>query len=186
MPATGCLFHGERHMFELLRSAASGHALAVGAAVAAIGLSTVLSSGEAAAQGSHEITVTVTRFQALDKADELSSGDFFARLRIDGKAAFSPELTGQSEFTPDWKLTLPASGGKVTVNLSLIDKDVSVDDPIDINRLPNKRDLDFTVDTRTGRIEGFSESYKTGQTITRAGTENKKASISFKVDVKKK
>lgn len=142
---------------------------------------------EAGAQAaSHEITVTVTRFQALDKADELSAGDFFARIRVGGKAAFSPVLSGQEEFKPNWKLTLPIAAGKQSVNLALIDKDVSIDDPIDINRLPNKRDLDFTVDTRTGRIEGFAESYKVGQVITRAGTERKKASISFKVDVKKK
>jgi hypothetical protein len=132
-----------------------------------------------------EIIVTVTKLHPLDKADELSAGDFFARIRVDGKAAFSPELSGQTEMSPNWRLTLPAKPGVVAVNLAVIDKDVSVDDPIDINRVPNKRDLDFTVNTRTGKIEGFAETYKTGQTITRAGTENKKARISFTVDVKK-
>lgn len=173
-------------MFGICCRAVPRRAVALAAACGAFGLSLVLTPPDAAAQGSHEITVTVLSFKALDKADELSAGDFFARIRIDGKSAFSPELTGQSEFKPNWTLTLPASGGKVSVNLALIDKDLSVDDPIDINRLPNKRDLDFTVDTRTGRIEGFSQTYKTGQTITREGAEQKKATISFKVDVRKK
>ncbi len=132
-----------------------------------------------------EIVITITKLQPLDKADELSSGDFFARMRVDGKAAFSPVLSGDGEMSPNWRLTLPVKRGVIAVNLAVIDKDVSVDDPIDINRVANKRDLDFTVNTRTGKIEGFSESYKTGQTITRAGTENKKARVSFTVEVKK-
>jgi len=151
------------------------------AAIAA--LSAVLVGGPSGASAA-EIVITVKKFHALDKADELSSGDFFARMKIDGKAAFSPVLTGQEVFTPDWTLTLPAKSGKNDVNLSLIDKDLSVDDPIDINRVASKRDLDFTVNTRTCRIEGFAETYKCGQTITREGSETKKASITFSVDVK--
>lgn len=169
-------------MFGVIGKAAARHVFLSGTGLLALGFA-FLAPAPAVAQ-SREITVTITKFHALDKADELSSGDFFARIQVDGKAAFSPVLTGQDEFAPNWKLTLPAKSGVIKVNLALIDKDVSVDDPIDINRLPNKRDLDFTVDTRTGRIGGFAETYKTGQTITRVGTENKKASISFKVEVK--
>lgn len=156
--------------------------LAAGAAICTFAGGLAFATTSAVAD---EITITVTRFQALDKADELSNGDFFARMKVDGKAAFSPVLSGQEEFAPDWKLTLPIAAGKRDVNLALIDKDVTVDDPIDINRLGSKRDLDFTVDTRTCRIDGFAETFKCGQTITRAGGENKKASISFIVDVKK-
>jgi len=150
-------------------------------AALAVGASMALAAGQA---GAAEIVITVTKFHALDRADELSSGDFFARMRIKGKAAFSPTITGEQVFTPNWKLTLPASKGVNEVNLALIDKDLAVDDPIDINRVENKRDLDFTVNTKTCRIVGFAESYKCGQTITRTGTQNKKAEISFTVDVK--
>jgi hypothetical protein len=45
--------------------------------------------------------------------------------------------------------------------------------------------LDFTIDTNKCVIEGFSQEYKCGATITRGGVENKKADISFKVTVKK-
>ncbi len=161
---------------------AAGRKSLVGAA--AFAAFAVVAAGQSSGVAAAEIVITVTKFHALDRADELSSGDFFARMRINGKAAFSPVLTGETVFTPDWKLTLPAKSGKNDVNLSLIDKDVSVDDPIDINRIAKKRDLDFTVNTKTCRIEGFAETYKCGQTITREGSETKKASISFTVDVK--
>lgn len=172
-------------MFVAICRAATRRTFAIGAALAACGSSLVLAPTEAVAQATHDITITVSRFQALDKADELSRGDFFARATIDGEAQVSPTVSDQAEVSPDWKLSKSVKPGVHKVKLELIDKDVSVDDPIDINRLANKRDLDFSVNTNTGRIEGFAQTYKVGQTITRAGSENKKASISFKVDVKK-
>ena len=161
---------------------AAGRKSLVGAA--AFAAFAVVAAGQSSDAAAAEIVITVTKFHALDRADELSSGDFFARMRINGKAAFSPVLTGETVFTPNWKLTLPAKSGKNDVNLSLIDKDVSVDDPIDINRIGNKRDLAFTVNPKPCRIEGFAQTYKCGQTITREGSETKKASISFTVEVK--
>ena len=73
----------------------------------------------------------------------------------------------------------------VNVKLSVFDKDVSVDDPIDINRIDNKRDIDFTVNTKTCKVEGFSSTYKCGAKITRAGKEKKAAEVTFIVMVKK-
>lgn len=169
-------------MFEMHCRRAARHAFVIGAAVAAFASGTaVLGSAAVAA----EIVITVNKIKALDRADELSDGDFFARMRINGKAAFSPVQSGQGEFSPGWKLTLPAKSGANEVNLSLIDKDLSVDDPIDINRVDNKRDLDFTVNTNSCRIDGFAEAYKCGATITRSGSETKKATISFTVTVNK-
>lgn len=164
------------------RMAAFKRASAVGTAIALAGASMAFATTGATAA---EIVITVTKFHAHDRADDLSSGDFFARMKINGKAAFSSIITGDKEFQPNWKLTLPATAGVNEVNLALIDKDVSVDDPIDINRLDKKRDLDFTVNTKTCRIEGFAETYKCGQSITRAGGELKKASITFTVEVNK-
>lgn len=173
-------------MFAWMLRTAAGRAVVSGAGLAAIGSGLLaLAPGEAVAQGKHEITVTITRFHALDKADELSRGDFFARVTIDGEAQITPTVSDQAEVSPDWKITKSVSPGLHKVKLELIDKDVSVDDPIDINRLDKKRDLDFSVDTNSGVVDGFSEPHKVGQTITRAGAENKKASITFKVTVKK-
>lgn len=172
-------------MFAEIFRVAARNSRAVAVVLAASAPALVSMTVGAAAQQSHEITVTVKRFQALDKADELSNGDFFARVTIDGKSETTPVISDKAEVTPDWKITQPVSPGVRHIKVELIDKDVSVDDPIDINRLPNKRDLDFSVNTNTGRVDGFAESYKVGQTITRAGSERKKASISFQVDVKK-
>lgn len=132
-----------------------------------------------------EITVSITSVKGLDKVDELSGGDYFAKVTIDGESQSTP-VVKKSSFKPDWKISKSVSGGEHKVKLELIDKDLAEDDPIDINRLDKKRDLEFTVDTKSGKIEGFSSTQKVGNTITRAGKEKKKAEISFKVTVKKK
>jgi hypothetical protein len=172
-------------MFGVIGRATARHALAVGTGLATIGLGiAVLAPVQAVAQDNHEITVSITQFKALDRADDLSNGDFFARVTIDGVAQTTAQISDKAEVHPDWKLSKSVPAGTHKVKLELIDKDVSVDDPIDINKLDKKRDLDFAVDTRTGKIEGFSRTYKSGETITRAGGEKKKASISFVVTVK--
>lgn len=137
-----------------------------------------------AQEATHEITVIVLSVKALDKADELSGGDFFARATIAGETSETP-VVSEPNFTPAWTLTKKVAAGTHNVKLALIDKDVSVDDPIDINRLGNKRDLDFTVDTRSCKVEGFAQTYKCGTKIKRAGAEKKKAEILFTVSVKK-
>ncbi len=160
-----------------LRKAAAGMALAV--AASAVTLAPI----EAAA-ADRTVTVNVTRFKALDRADELSAGDFFARVTINGKSQSTAVISDRAAVQPEWALSAVVPDGDVDVKLELIDKDVSVDDPIDINRISGKRDLDFTVNTRTCRIDGFAEVYKCGTTISRAGTERKKAEITFRVTVK--
>ena len=168
-----------------LKAAVRGLSLA-GTGLAVIGAVLTWAPSEAAAQKTHEVTVTVTRFKALDRADELSQGDFFARVTINGKAKSTDVVSDKAEVHPkNWELSTSVPPGVHNVKLELIDKDLSVDDPIDINRVAKKRDIDFTIDTNSCRIEGFQQEYKCGATITRSGTENKKADISFKVTVKK-
>lgn len=165
----------------------SRHAIAMGAGLAAFAMTVAAAvPNEAGAQTtSHEVTVTVTRFKALDKADEMSAGDFFARVTINGKAKDSAIISNKMEGTPKWQISTSVPPGVRDVKVQLIDNDVSVDDPIDINRVAGKRDIDFKIDTRSCRIDGFSQAYKCGATISRAGTEAKKAEISFTVSVKK-
>jgi hypothetical protein len=131
-----------------------------------------------------EITITVTQVKGLDKVDELSGGDYYARVTIDGEAQNTPVVKGK-EFSPDWKISKSVSSGKHDVKLELIDKDLTEDDPVDINKLANRRFLEFSVDTKSCKIEGFSSTYRCGKAITRVGAEKKKAGITFKVTVKK-
>lgn len=151
--------------------------------MAAVGVLTP--AGLASTALADDITVTVTSVKGLDKVDELSGGDYFARITIAGDAK-TTEIVKKSVFKPDWSVTKSVSAGEHDVKLELIDKDIAEDDPVDINRLDNKRSLEFKVNTKTCRIEGFSTTQKCNATITRAGKENKKAEISFKVSVKKK
>ncbi len=174
-------------MFARICRATARRTFAICAGLAGLGLTmAALVPTVAAAASTHEITVTVTKFKALDKADDLSRGDFFARVTINDKAKTSGEISDdKAEVKPDWKLSTSVPPGVHKVRLELIDKDLTVDDPIDINRVAGKRDLEFTVDTNSCVIEGFSQTYKCGATITRSGSEHKKADISFKVTVKK-
>ena len=171
----------------MFRSSFAARTAALAAALALIPASYVLPvEAQTKAAANREITITVTRVKPLDKADELSDGDFFARATIDGVPSVIEKPTSvKGAFKPNWKLSHKVADGTIKVKLELIDKDVTADDPVDINKVTNKRDLDFTVNTKTCKIEGFSQTYKCGSVISRTGTETKKAEISFTVSVKK-
>jgi hypothetical protein len=132
-----------------------------------------------------EIDVTITNVKALDAFDELSKGDTFAQVTIGKDVKATPVVTQDAEIKPNWHVVHKVKPGKYDVKVEIFDKDVSVNDLIDINKRPNRRPLEFTVDTRTCRITGFSESYKCGDSIKRAGEEKKKAEVTFTVKVNK-
>ena len=157
-------------------------ASAIAAALVAVTAFAPLSQAETANQ---ELTIKVSRVKLLDKVDELSKGDLYARVTIDGEVQSSSVVKGENVIKPDWKLTKKVTRGDHKVKVELVDKDVTQDDTIDINRVDKKRDLDFTVNTKSCRIEGFSTTYKCGSSITRVGAEAKKAEITFTVSVKK-
>jgi hypothetical protein len=148
----------------------------------------VMCEAPAAAQ-SHQIVVTVHEIKALDRADVASRGDFFAQITIAGDAKATPVVKTPTQapgsIRPDWKVTSSVKPGRNAVKIELFDKDLAKDDPIDINRLDNRRILEFTVDTRSCRIDGFASAYRCKSRIVRAGKERKAAEITFSVDVKK-
>lgn len=160
---------------------------ALAAALSAIPLSALVlgSTATTAAAKDPEIVIKVTKVRALDRADEMSDGDFFARATIDGEKVETTPVKQDGSIAPDWVLSKKVKPGVVKVKLQIIDKDLTEDDPVDINRIDNKRDLDFTVNTKKCRIEGFSTTYKCGAKITRAGKEKKSAEVEFIVMVKK-
>jgi hypothetical protein len=160
---------------------------ALACALATLPLSTIAlgTTATTAAAKDPEVIIKITRVRALDQADAFSKGDFYAKATIGGETVTSPTVKQETSITPDWVLSKKAKAGVVKVNLAVFDKDVSVDDPIDINRVDNKRDIDFTVNTKTCKIEGFSSSYKCGSKIVRAGKEKKEAEVTFIVTVKK-
>ena len=161
-----------------------GLATAAAAAVAA-----TLSNAPLAQTGyrgpTHEVSVKIARVRALDQMDVFSKGDFFARVTIAGKSQDTPRARQQNYISPNWTITAAVPAGRQPISIELFDKDLTRDEPIDINALPNKRKQDFSVDTRSCRITGFSGSNRCDVTIVRAGKEKKSAEISFSVSVRK-
>jgi len=159
-----------------------GHAAAL-ASLAALGVAG--GSAIASAQNTDEITVTVTKVQALDKIDVFSKADLFAKITIGGESCTTNVIKQQDWAKPGWTCSKRVRKGASDVKIELFDKDVTKNDPIDINRVDKKRDLDFSVNTANCRISGFSDGYSCGDRIVRAGNERKKAEITFRVDVKR-
>lgn len=130
-----------------------------------------------------EVQVTIHRLIALDKGDAFSSEDFFARVTIDGQVFKSERIRQTDAVIPNWRFAAVVPSGRVDVRIEVFDKDLAADDPIDINRVDPKRSLDFVVNTRSCRLEGFSSPYRCRQDVVRAGGERKKAEMTFSVDV---
>lgn len=174
-------------MLNVARGLRAVRATVLATAMAALPIAgaTLMPRDAAAQAGSHEITITISRVKAVDKMDMFSKADFFARATIGGEALASPTARQADDIQPNWKFVKRVSPGLHKVKLEVLDKDATKADPVDINRLNAKRDLDFAVNTRNCRIEGFTSSYKCGATISRAGKERKSAEVTFTVEVKK-
>jgi hypothetical protein len=130
-----------------------------------------------------EITVNITRLKALDKIDQLSAADFLARVTISGEVFETKVVRNKDVIRPDWIVRKRVAAGSHDIKIEIVDKDVTKSELIDVNRIDNKRDLDFKVDTRSCLIGGFSETIRCGTLIRREGQEVKKAEIVFSVAV---
>lgn len=156
-------------------------------AAAAVLLPIAWASTPASAQNaSHEVIITISRVRAVDKFDNFSKADFLARVGIDGDTISTKQVRQADNIRPNWVLAKRVAPGVHNVKLAILDKDLTKSESVDINRLDGKRDLDFSVDTRNCRIEGFVTTYRCGQTIVRAGKEKKAAEVTFTVQVKKR
>lgn len=156
-------------------------------AAAAVLLPVGLTSTSATAQSANqEVIITISRVRAVDKFDNFSKADFLARVSIDGDTISTKPIKQADSIRPNWVLAKRVAPGVHNVKLAILDQDLSKAESVDINRLDGKRDLDFTVDTRSCRIEGFVTTYKCGQTIVRTGKEKKASEITFTVRVKKR
>ncbi len=156
-------------------------------AAAAAALSLGIAGSSAMAQSANqEIIITISRVKAVDKFDNFSKADFLARVTIAGDTISTKSIKQRDDIKPDWVVAKRVAAGRHAVKLAILDQDLTKADSVDINRLDGKRDLDFTIDTRRCRIEGFASTYKCGQTIVRAGKEKKASEVTFKVEVKKR
>jgi hypothetical protein len=155
---------------------------------AGLALATALAATSAAtATRADEITINITRVKALDRIDVGgTAADFLARVTIAGEQFKTPPIKQRSDIKPDWKISKKVAAGEHAVKIEILDDDaLNPADAIDVNRVDNKRDLEFTIDTRSCKVSGFSEDYRCGRTIKRAGQEKKRAALEFRVSVKK-
>jgi hypothetical protein len=129
------------------------------------------------------ITVNISLVRALDRIDALSAPDLFARVTIAGEAFDTGVVRNRTASNPNWVVKKQVDSGVHEIKIEILDKDVTKNEPVDINRVDNKRDLDFTIDTKACKISGFSDAYRCGSEITREGQELKKAEITFSVNV---
>lgn len=162
------------------------HAFASSIAVLAVAASAtafVATTATAQSRGERTITVTIDRVRALDAVDAFSKADFFARVTINGVAVETQPIKQQPDISPNWKLSHKVPAGRHNVTLEIFDKDLTKNELIDINRVDNKRQLDFSVDTRSCSVSGLTGISRCGQTIVRAGAERKKAEVTFSVGV---
>lgn len=148
-----------------------------------------LSAGVACAPSAmaDQVTVVIERVTALDRIDPLGQADFLARVTIAGETFTTKRERRHDDLVPtNWSFTKTVAPGRHDVKIEIFDKDVlSRDDQVDINRVDPKRDLDFSVNTRSRpcRLPDFAGSPRCGSTIVREGGERKRARLSFRVEV---
>jgi hypothetical protein len=160
-----------------------------GFGIALAGLMSAIASAHlstASAQQGDEVVITITSVKAIDKEDIFGRADFYAKITLAGDTITTPFVRQTDSIRPNWMLSKRVPRGTHGIKIELLDKDpLKPDDKVDINRVANKRDLDFEIDTRRCRVLGFADAYRCGSNIVRAGKERKKAEIEFNVVVKK-
>jgi hypothetical protein len=101
----------------------------------------------------------VAQTDNLDKGDALGSdkADFYVQVWINGKDLGRSKNVSSDVGETGWVRNLSSGDRYVKFRIRLMEDDGGLegkDDHVDINSRPGKKDLDFTYDTRTGRIYG--------------------------------
>ena len=154
-------------------------------ALMCFGLSAFAVGAAPTAAHAHEVVVTIHEVKAIDKIDQ-TPADFFAKVMIDGNVESTKKVRQDNHIKPNWVVKQEVSTRRPDIKIELWDKDLALDDLVDINGRKDisKRHQDLSVDTKTCRVYGFRGSPKCGTKITRSGDEKKIAEITFSVDVK--
>lgn len=142
-----------------------------------------LVAGTAMTAAADTITLRIESLRAIDKLDPLGQADFFARVTIDGQVFQTKRIRRADVVHPNWEFPHQTNKRSVDVKIEIFDKDIlTPSDLIDINRVDNKRDLDFRVtNERRCRVIGFADDYRCRDKVIRAGRERKAAEITFSV-----
>lgn len=116
--------------------------------------------GSAGVYAQKTVTVTIHRVMQEDNLDvpdvDPDRADFYAQIWIAGKM-YQTKVFSADDGRPYWRFSIPVRSRLVRIRIKLLDDDGALerkDDYVDINRRYNKKDLNFTYDTRRGRIRG--------------------------------
>jgi hypothetical protein len=140
------------------------------------------------ARAAHRVTVVVNRVAQVDNLDKFDvnpdRADFYAKIKIGNDKVQSTKNFSQDDGAPNWKVTSAVRGRYVPIMISLWDDDGGLeekDDHVDVCPAGNKKDLNLTYDTVTGRITGDVSGRRNQVIYARGGGDDDKGKIWFTV-----
>lgn len=134
------------------------------------------------------VTVNINRIAQIDNLDKFDvdpdRADFYALVWIDGHAFPKTKNFSFDDGKPNWSFKMWTKKRFVPIRIKLNDDDGGLeeaDDFVDINMRKGKKDLNFVLDTRTGRVTGDVRGSRGRQIYSYGGGDNDKGKIWFTV-----
>jgi hypothetical protein len=158
--------------------------LSTAALVGSVCAGTIAGTGKA-----RTVTVKIWRVAQvdnLDKGDQLKTdrADFYALVKIGNGELVRSTNHSDDDGHPGWEFYGEANSRYVPIRIKINDDDGGLeeqDDYVDVCPLSNKKDLNLTYDTKTGRISGDVRGRR-GQIIYTIGHgDNDKGKLWFSV-----
>lgn len=131
-----------------------------------------------------EIVVTVSEVRLLDKADTFNRAEIYSRIIIAGEWFETPVVKSSGTINPNWRANKSVNAGDHAIKLEILDRDLTMSEPVDINKVDRKRDVDLVVDTRNCRVSGDGINGKCDVTLKTTGRERKSAEVTITVSVR--
>jgi hypothetical protein len=133
------------------------------------------------------VYLTVTNLNGIDDPDPgvfQGTGDFYARVRIDGATfAKSKHVDNSMRRRPNWIFGLgfaSSSDRRIPIRLEIWDHDSSSkDDMCDLNPKKGKKRVDFVYNTATGQITGDVSGRKNAKITVRGSGDSDRVEASF-------
>jgi hypothetical protein len=156
----------------------------------ALGAAMMLSAADAGPKKKdHRVTVIVHRVTQISNMDSdppfvKDDADFYALVWIDGQA-FRTKNFSKDDGRPYWTLTATSSKSLVPIRIRLMDDDGGLenkDDPVDVNPMPDEKDILVYFNPATGQITGDAFGRKYRMLNFEGNGDGKKGKIAFTIE----